>query len=158
MEWDGDNPLLIRRHSDPLVCAKQYSNLCESWHNYLRITRIFKSLVELGQQDYVPSILLFILAEQSENGALNRRQLRDSMDRFWVYCMRDRDAQKMVAEAIKWVREGEGVMTMDGYKRMVERRCGEEGVWRFDPVGDGLERRERRSRGFRGVFNGRLRN
>ena len=157
MEVDETNPLLIVRHSDPLICAKQYRNLSESWHNYLRITRIFKSLVELGQPDYVPSILLFILVEQSENGELNRRELRSSMDRFWVYCMRDRDAQATVASAIKWVRGEDGVLTMEGYRRMVERRQGE-GVWRFDAGGDGLERRERKNRGFRGMFNGRLRN
>jgi len=153
----SSNPLLIVRHPDPLVCAEQYRNLCESWHNYLRITRIFKSLVELGQEDYVPSILLFILAEQSESGTLNRRQLRDSMDRFWVYCMREREAQRTVAEAIRWIRLEEGVVTMDGYRKMVDRRQSE-GVWRFDPAGDGLKKRERRSRGFSGVFNGRLRN
>src|SRR5277367_473936 len=157
MEVDTETPLLILRHSDPVLCAKQYGNLSESWHNYLRITRIFKSLVELGQPDYVPSILLFILAEQSENGELNRRELRSSMDRFWIYCMRDRDAQATVANAIKWVRGEDGVLTMDGYRRMVERRQGE-GVWRFDAGGDGLERRERKNRGFRGMFNGRLRN
>src|SRR5271154_3708691 len=155
MEVDERNPLLIVRHSDPLICTKQYCNLSESWHNYLRITRIFKSLVELGQPDYVPSILLFILAEQSENGELNRRELRSSMDRFWIYCMRDRDAQATVANAIKWVRGEDGVLTMDGYRRMVERRQGE-GVWRFDAGGDGLDRRERKNKGFKGMFNGRL--
>ena len=157
MELDEENTLVVVRHSDPLVCAKQYRNLCESWHNYLRITRIFKSLVELGKPDYVPSILLFILAEQAENEELNRRELRNSMDRFWVYCMRDREAQATVADAIRWVREGDGVLTMEGYRRMVERKQSE-GVWKFDPVEDGLERRQKTNRGFRGIFNGRLRN
>lgn len=149
-------PPIITRHPNPQINSKQYTNLSESFHNYLRITRILKSLVELGQEDYVPSILLFILAEQSEFGNLNRRALRDSMDRYWVYCMRDKSAQKCVADAIIWVREEEGVFTMDAYRRIVVRRV-EEGVWRFDPVEEGLQRRERRTRGIGGIFVGRLR-
>lgn len=156
MSMDGSNHLIITRHSDPTICAKLYRNLCESYHNYLRITRIFKSLCELGQADYVPSILLFILAEQSENGELDTRELRASMDRYWVYCMRERDAQACVAKAVKWVREEEGQFTLEVYKRIVERKQ-REGVWRFDPVEEGLQRPERRTRGIRGGFVERLR-
>ena len=155
MSMDGTNRLIITRHSDPTICSKLYNNLCQSYHNYLRITRIFKSLCELGQADYVPSILLFILAEQSENGELDTRELRASMDRYWVYCMRERDAQACVAKAIKWVRE-EGQFTLEAYKRIVERKQ-RDGVWRFDPVEEGLKRPDRRMRGFGGVFVGRLR-
>jgi len=155
MKLDETIPLLVTRHVNPIVCARQYRNLCESWHNYLRITRIFKSLVELGREDYVPSILLFILTEQSENNALNRRPLRDSMDRFWCYCMRDRDAQATVATAVKWVREQEGEFTAEVYRRVVERRISE-GVWRFDPVDEGCARRKK-SRGFGTGYMGRLR-
>lgn len=146
MTSDPSKPAIITRHQDPLINSRQYRNLCESYHNYLRITRIFKSLVELGQEDYVPSILLFILAEQSENGELNRRVLRDSMDRYWVYCMRDGEAQKCVANAILWVREEDGEFGMKCYRRIVERNL-ESGVWRFDPVEEGLKKRERRTRG-----------
>ena len=156
MRMSGANRLLITRHSDPILCSKLYKNLCQSYHNYLRITRIFKSLCELGQADYVPSILLFILAEQSENGELDRRELRDSMDRYWVYCMRERGAQACVANAIKWVREEEGPFTLEIYKRIVERKQSD-GVWRFDPVEEGLQRQERRTRTFGGGFVGRLR-
>lgn len=151
-------PLLVTRHCNPIVCARQYRNLSDSWHNYLRITRIFKSLVELGKQDYVPSILLFILSEQSASNVLNRRVLRDSMDRFWCYCMRDRDAQATVAKAVKWVREQDGEFNGETYRRIVERRVSE-GVWRFDPVEEGCARREvpRRRRSLGAQYLGRLR-
>ena len=156
MQLHDTTPLLITRHFNPIVCAKQYRNLCESWHNYLRITRILKSLVELGKGDYVPSILLFILSEQSQNNALNRRTLRDSMDRFWCYCMRDRDAQATVAAAVKWVREQEGEFTTEVYRRVVERRVAE-GVWRFDPLEEGCARREKKNRGVGTGYTARLR-
>jgi Opioid growth factor receptor (OGFr) conserved region len=156
MAPDATNPILIKRHPDPQIQFKQYRNLCESYHNYLRITRIFKSLVELGQEDYVPSILLFILAEQAEHGELNRRALKDSMDRYWVYCMRSKDAQKCVAHAIIWVREENGEFTMETYKRIVMRKQ-ETGVWKFDPVEERLKKREKRTRGLGGNFMGRLR-
>ena len=156
MSMSTSNPVLITRYPIPAVNSRQYRNLKESYHNYLRITRIFKSLAELGQGDYVPSILLFILAEQAENDELNRRELIASMDRYWVYCMRDKDAQKCVAEAIIWVREEDGEFTMDAYKRIVERKQ-KDGVWEFDPVKEGLKKKERKKRGINGVFVGRLR-
>lgn len=154
-----ENSLTITRHSDPLICTQQYRNLEFSFHNYLRLTRIFKSLCELGQQDYVPSIILFILAEQAENEELNNEVLKSSMDRFWVYCMRDREAQACVANAIKWVRDKDGEFTIQAYCNIVERKQ-DEGIWRFDPAEEGLQRkiRERKRRGIRGVFKGRLRN
>jgi hypothetical protein len=151
------NHLLITRHTNPRICAKQYHNLVDSYHNYLRITRIFKSLVELGQEDFVPSILLFILAEQSESDELNNRELRGSMDRYWVYCMREREAQKCVATAIRWVRSEEGEFTKDMYKRVLETKINE-GVWRFDAPQGTVERRTiGRDRGLGSRFLGRLR-
>lgn len=126
------NPLVLTRHPDSEINEIQYDNLNRSYHNYLRLTRIFKALVELGQADYVPSILLFILSEQSENDELKSRALRDSMDRYWVYCMRERDAQACVARAIKWVRDGKGTFTGDMYWRIVDGKL-KDGVWRFEP-------------------------
>ncbi len=143
MEISPTNSLLITRHSDRRICQKQFRNLTESYHNYLRITRIFKSLVELGQQDYVPSIMLFILAEQSENGQLDGRDLKASMDRYWVYCMRERDAQNCVANAIRWVR-GDGEFTMKAYEKMVQTKQSA-GVWEFDAEDLGLGRGSARS-------------
>ena len=138
MAISSTNSLLITRNSDRRICSKQYRNLVESYHNYLRITRIFKSLVELGQRDYVPSIMLFMLAEQSENGRLDGRDLKASMDRYWAYCMRERDAQSCVAHAIIWVRN-DGEFTMDAYEKIVEKKQ-REGVWKFDAEELGLGR------------------
>jgi Opioid growth factor receptor (OGFr) conserved region len=134
MAIDNSNSLLINRHRDPHIWRKQYNNLETSYHNYLRITRIFKCLCELGQGDYVPSILLFILAEQSENGELDNRELKSSMDRYWVYCMREKQAQACVANAVKWVRNGDGEFTMSLYRKIVKRKQ-TEGTWRFDLQG-----------------------
>jgi Opioid growth factor receptor (OGFr) conserved region len=127
-----NNLLIITRHPDPEINEIQYDNLNRSYHNYLRLTRIFKALVELGQADYVPSILFFILSEQSENEELKSRALRDSMDRYWVYCMREREAQACVATAIKWVRDGKGTFTEEMYRRIVEGKL-KDGVWKFEP-------------------------
>ena len=138
MAISDTTPLITIRHPNPVICSKQYKNLCESWHNYLRITRIFKSLCELGKADYVPSILLFILAEQSEDGQLNNRELKYSMDRYWVYCMSETNAQTCVAMAIKWLREEEGEFMMDAYKSIAEKRQSDGGRWRFDPAELGL--------------------
>ena len=138
MEISSTNSLMITRHSDRRICSKQYYNLIESYHNYLRITRIFKSMVELGQHDYVPSIMLFMLAEQSQNGRLDGRELKASMDRYWVYCMRDKDAQSCVANAIIWARS-DGEFTMAAYEKIIEKKQSE-GVWKFDAEELGLRR------------------
>jgi hypothetical protein len=132
MAVDPQNPLIVTRHPDPEINKSQYNNLTRSYHNYLRLTRIFKALVELGQQDYVPSVLLFILSEQSEYALLNSRELKASMDRYWVYCMREREAQATVATAIKWVRDDRGSFTGQMYRRIINgKETG--GVWEFHP-------------------------
>jgi hypothetical protein len=144
MAVDSTNLLVITRHPNPEICANQFENLNESYHNYLRITRIFKALVELGKQDYVPSILLFILSEQSSHGELKSRELKASMDRYWVYCMRDRDAQSCIATATKWVRDNGGKFTNEMYRQIVMGKQ-KDGVWKFDPpkveVEDGMMRK-----------------
>src|SRR5579862_5578060 len=120
-----------------------------SCHNYLRITRILKSLCELGQDDYVPSFLLFILAEQSQYETLDTEEIKSSMDHYWVYCMRKRDAQSCVAEAVKWVRD-DGQFHMDAYQRIAESKQ-TTGRWEFNPQQEGLQKgikRERRETGY----------
>lgn len=54
------------------------------------------------------------------------------MDRYWVYCMREREAQATVATAIKWVRDGGGSFTGQMYRRIINGKE-TKGVWRFDP-------------------------
>ena len=44
----------------------RYSNLNRSSHNYLRISRIMKSLIEFGLDDYPAAFIMFVLHEQSE--------------------------------------------------------------------------------------------
>jgi hypothetical protein len=144
MDLDDENPLIITRHPDLRISRERYMHLMSSYHNYLRITRILKCLSELGQQDYVASFLLFILAEQSEYDTLNSHGIVSSMDRYWVYCMRERDAQHCVVKAARWVREG-GQFTMDVYRQVVERKQSV-GIWHFDPEEEGLEKNDDRRR------------
>jgi len=144
MDFDEDNPLIITRHQDLRVCRQQYVNLMDSYHNYLRITRILKSLWELGQEDYVPSFLLFILAEQSQHDMLDNEALKSSMDNYWIYCMRGREAQHCVAKVARWVRD-DGQFNMDVYQKMVERKQST-GRWEFDPEEEELKKVVKRRR------------
>ena len=132
--------IILRLHPDPETRNRQLSNLAYSHHNYLRITRMLRSLVELGQPDFVPSFLLFIAAQQAM-GVLNNWSLKDSMDRFWVYCMRDQDAQHAVVRAVKWVR-GNGDFPMAMYRRVVEE-WKTTGKWKFDEKELGLKKIQR---------------
>ena len=44
----------------------RYKNLNRSSHNYLRISRIMKSLIEFGLDDYPAAFIMFVLHEQSD--------------------------------------------------------------------------------------------
>ncbi|KZT58172.1 hypothetical protein CALCODRAFT_411204, partial [Calocera cornea HHB12733] len=89
----------------------RFYNLEHSMHNYLRITRILKSLHELGHAHYVPSFLLFILALQhpSPTDTHPKPRLRSaglvrSMDGYWRYCIRDEGVREWVRGTIEKVR------------------------------------------------------
>ncbi|XP_062981034.1 opioid growth factor receptor-like protein 1 isoform X2 [Elgaria multicarinata webbii] len=67
---------------------ERFQHLNESQHNYLRITRILKSLGELGYESFKPPLVKFILHEALvEDTILNIKQ---SALEYFVYTIRDR--------------------------------------------------------------------
>lgn len=66
----------------------RFQHLNESQHNYLRITRILKSLGELGYESFkVPLVKIFLLEALVENTIPNIKQ---SALEYFVYTIRDR--------------------------------------------------------------------
>ena len=81
---------------------ERYRNLNTSSHNYLRITRILKSLGEFGLERLKLPFLRFFLSEATLHGHL-RNALRSCLD-YWVPCLRqkaDRDALASEHTAMK---------------------------------------------------------
>ncbi len=64
---------------------------CRSSHNYLRITRILKSLGELGYEHYKCHLVEFILREALEEKTLIN--CLDSCLDYWVNTIKD-DAER----------------------------------------------------------------
>ncbi|XP_070566943.1 opioid growth factor receptor-like protein 1 [Ptychodera flava] len=62
---------------------ERYSHLNRSKHNYLRITRMLKSLGELGYEHLKTPFVEFILTEALENGEL--RNCLDSCVQYWLH-------------------------------------------------------------------------
>lgn len=94
-----------------------------SLHNNLRISRILKCLSILDLERLNAGFLLFVLAEQSENGELNTLAIRTSMDRWWANCVRNDEERKWIGEMIQDVREGEdGIWTREKYVEALKRR------------------------------------
>ena len=64
-----------------------FMKTCRSSHNYLRITRILKSLGELGYEYLKPPFVEFIMKEAFENKVL--KNCRNSCVDYWVHVLRD---------------------------------------------------------------------
>ena len=65
---------------------------CRSYHNYLRITRILKSLGELGYEHFQAPFVKFIIEEACENQTLNERVLGSCTD-YWLGTVKDDSAR-----------------------------------------------------------------
>jgi len=102
----------------------RYANLLRSMHNYLRITRILKSLSELGLEHLNAGFLLFVLSEQSEHGLLDARSIKSSMDRFWVGCIRNKQEREDIEKIIERVRYDGLCFTTEQYKDSLDFRAG----------------------------------
>ncbi|OBZ68903.1 Opioid growth factor receptor-like protein 1 [Grifola frondosa] len=112
--------LLARSSRDS---ASRYRNLIRSSHNYLRISRILKSLSELGLERLNAGFLLHVLNEQSENHELNTPGIRSSMDRWWANCLRNEQEREWIGGIIRKVRtNSEYVFTRKMYEEALERR------------------------------------
>ncbi|KAG8850246.1 hypothetical protein FRB96_000478 [Tulasnella sp. 330] len=119
MRLDDEETGRLSRSSDH---TERYANLVRSPHNYLRITRILKSLSELGLEHLNIGFLLFVLAEQSEHGQLNTRGIKSSMDNFWVGCIRDDLDREAVETLVERVRYHGLRFTREYYQRALEAR------------------------------------
>ncbi len=74
----------------------RFHNLNTSMHNYLRITRILKSLGEFGYEHYKAPWVKFILHE-----ALEERTLKNCLDScldYWINTIKDEDERKGLNE------------------------------------------------------------
>ncbi|CCG84637.1 protein of unknown function [Taphrina deformans PYCC 5710] len=109
----------------------RYENLLTSTHNYLRISRILKSLSEFGLERYNVPILLFFLVEHGKR-ELNTRGLSSSLDNYWARCIRNNEARDFLAALIVDVRGGKP-LTQNEYQRILSHKL-ETGKWlRSDP-------------------------
>ncbi|KZO97618.1 hypothetical protein CALVIDRAFT_562958 [Calocera viscosa TUFC12733] len=103
----------------------RFYNLEHSMHNYLRITRILKSLHELAHAHYIPSFLLAILALQHPApddahpaARLKTGGLVRSMDGYWRHCIRDAGTREWVRATLERVRR-EGAWGLGAYRAAV---------------------------------------
>lgn len=100
----------------------RYRHLCRSHHNYLRISRILKCLSELGLEKLNAGFLLHVLNEQSEHNNLNTPGLCNSMDHWWINCIRnDQERRWLNAQLVK-VRNGTLVFHRKMYELALEAR------------------------------------
>lgn len=78
---------------------RRYAHLVRSGHNWLRITRILKSLGELGFERFKLPFLLHVATEVFDTGELEgcKRSLLD----YWCMVLRDREAQVVMNDAIR---------------------------------------------------------
>jgi hypothetical protein len=92
-------------------------------HNNLRISRILKCLSEVGLERLNVGFLLHVLSEQSESNELNIPGIRNSMDRWWVNCIRNDEERTRIGGLVRKVRSGSDgyVFTRDLYKKALAR-------------------------------------
>lgn len=109
----------------------RYANLSSSSHNYLRITRILKSLSEFGWEHLNAGWLLWFLVEQAR-GELDGASLRNSMDGYWRYCLRNEEERDWLGGVTEYVRKG-GDWEEADYREALEWR---KTTGRFDKVAE----------------------
>ncbi|KAF8606923.1 hypothetical protein BDV93DRAFT_488864 [Ceratobasidium sp. AG-I] len=118
----------------------RYQNLTYASHNYLRITRILKSISILSHPHYAAPFVLHVLSEQSEHNLLNSLIIQNSLDKWWANCNLDEDERQAVQNLIKRVRaqgrstnqEKRWIFSRDIYETMIAGR--EEGKGLVLPV------------------------
>lgn len=96
--------------------------LSDSFHNYLRISRILKCLSEMGLEKLNIGLLLHILNEQSEHNNLNTPRLRSSMDQWWINCIRDDQERKWLNDLVAKVRNDDFFFGRRLYELALENR------------------------------------
>ncbi|KAG8934025.1 hypothetical protein FRC03_007006 [Tulasnella sp. 419] len=119
MELVNEETGLLKRSEN---FSERYKNLMRSTHNYLRISRMLKSLSELGHERMNAGFILFCLFEQSSNEQLNFGRLRDSMDRWWSNCIRNDEERAWLSDVVDQVRGGKLQFSEEMYTNALEAR------------------------------------
>ncbi|KIO29999.1 hypothetical protein M407DRAFT_159547 [Tulasnella calospora MUT 4182] len=121
---------LLRRSSE---YKPSYKNLMYAPHNNLRITRIFKCLSELGLEHLSAGLMLHVLNEQTEHGHLRTRTLMDSMERYWINCIRDEYERGWLNALVERVRSRQLNFDREDYKRVIAiREAKGKFAWQMD--------------------------
>ncbi|KAG8986094.1 hypothetical protein FRB90_004230, partial [Tulasnella sp. 427] len=121
---------LLRRSS---AFKPRYKNLMYAPHNNLRITRILKCLSELGLEHLSAGLILHVLNEQTEFGHLRSRTLMDSMDRYWVNCIRDDHERGWLNTLLERVRSRRLEFDRQDYERVLTiRKTKGQLAWQMD--------------------------
>lgn len=99
---------------------ERFQHLNESQHNYLRITRILKSLGELGYESFKSPLVKFILHEALVENTLPN--IRQSALEYFVYTIRDRrERRKLLRFAQKHYMPSENFIWGPPKKEQPER-------------------------------------
>ena len=100
-----------------VVSAARISDFISSSHNYLRITRILKSLGELGYERLKLGFVLRLWLES--RGRRGTERMRRSCDEYWAAVLRDsRDREIMQAVTEDRLR----ITSEDEYREVLSRR------------------------------------
>ncbi|KAI0695977.1 opioid growth factor receptor conserved region-domain-containing protein [Cytidiella melzeri] len=114
---------LLSRSEPPQRSMERYHNIVRASHNNLRISRILKSLSELGLERLNAAFLLHILNEQSEHDMLKTATITRSMDSWWANCIRNDEERAWIGELIKRVRTDVNFeFTRDMYEQAMQLR------------------------------------
>jgi len=84
----------------------RYRNLNVSWHNYPRITRILKSLGELGWDHLQAPLCRHLVDESFGTGALSA--MKRSLEDYFLQVVRDGKQREVLEARIKKLKKGKG--------------------------------------------------
>jgi hypothetical protein len=76
----------------------------------------------MGLERLNAGFLLHVLNEQSEHSNLNRSGLRDSMDRWWINCIRNDSEREWLKRLVAKVRNGYIVFDRQLYELALQNR------------------------------------
>jgi hypothetical protein len=80
------------------LAAERLQNLALNSHNFLRITRILKSLGEFGLEDYKLGFIKALSYEVFVSGSLSRA--RDALLTYWLPVLRDAVSRSVAIEYV----------------------------------------------------------
>jgi hypothetical protein len=83
---------------------------------------MLKCLSEMGLESLNAGFLLHVLNEQSEHGLLNSSSLRNSMDRWWINCIRDEKERHWLNQLVAKVRSKDLLFDRNMYDEALKAR------------------------------------